>query len=332
MGIKSKFIDRARIFVKSGNGGNGHVGFRREKYIPKGGPDGGDGGHGGDVVIVGNMNQSTLQDFQFKRHFRAQNGQNGGKSQKTGASGEDLFIQVPLGTVVTIEGESQPMGEVTEHDEKVVVGKGGRGGLGNIHFATSTNRAPRESTPGETTEGTWLQLELRLLADIGIVGLPNAGKSTLLRTITSAKPKVGNYPFTTLSPSLGVLKCGEKATTLADIPGLIRDAHKGAGLGIEFLRHVRRTKTLLFLLSSEPISPEKIWTDLETVKNEMFAYDPSLKGRDTIVALSKVDLIENDVLEDISAFFTSQGVRLFPISAKTGVGIEELKNVIFKKN
>ncbi|MEZ4845689.1 MAG: GTPase ObgE [Bdellovibrionota bacterium] len=252
MAIKNSFIDQTKIFVKAGDGGDGKISFNREKYKPKGGPDGGDGGNGGSIILVGSKDETSLLTYRYKKHFRAQDGKSGQGKNKKGASGEDMYLRVPLGTIVKDIDTGEIRGEILHDKEEWVMEKGGKGGIGNVRFASSTNRAPRQSTPGEKHEGHWVQLELKLLADLGIVGFPNAGKSTLLKTLTNAKPKIGNYAFTTLSPNLGVLKVKEKSIRIGDIPGIIEGAHEGLGLGFQFLKHIQRNKALLFLISADP--------------------------------------------------------------------------------
>ncbi len=325
---KNSFIDQARIFVQAGNGGDGHVGFLRAKFIPKGGPDGGDGGRGGDVVLVGSEGMSSLKDFQYKRHFRAGSGEVGGRSQRTGANGTSVRLSVPLGTLVKNEEGTQSFGEVLRNGDEFVVAEGGSGGLGNVHFKTSTNRAPRKATFGVRREGMWIRLELRLLADVGIVGPPNAGKSTLLGALTSAKPKVASYPFTTLVPSLGVTRIGDRMYTLADLPGLIEGAHRGVGLGIQFLRHAARTRGLLYLIAADAGDPKEAWQAYQAILREIRAYDSSMADRPSVVALNKIDLKSDSEVQKYVGLFKKKGIELFPISAEKRRNLEELKAAI----
>jgi len=286
-----KFIDEAIITVQSGNGGRGCVSFRREKYVPRGGPDGGDGGKGGDVILKSTSRLRTLYPFQFKRQFRAQNGAHGQGQQKTGRNGNDLIIEIPPGTVVKDADTNEILKDFTAAGESYSVVKGGKGGLGNARFKTSTNRTPRYAQPGEAGQNCELKLELKLLADVGIIGLPNVGKSTLLSNISAATPKIGNYPFTTLTPTLGVVETGwAEPFIVADIPGLIEGAHQGAGLGIRFLRHIERTRILIHLLDAQAIDPQRPLADYETVNRELKFFNPQLAQKSQIVVLNKMDL------------------------------------------
>ncbi len=321
---RQSFIDQAKIFVKAGDGGDGHVSFFRAKFIPKGGPDGGDGGKGGDIVLLGSTHKSTLYDFQFRKHFRAGNGAPGGNAQKTGADGKDLELPVPLGTVVLGAEPGRMLGEVTKDGERFVIDSGGRGGLGNLHFKSSTNQAPRKATPGETREGRWIRLEMRLLADVGIVGLPNAGKSTLLSALSEARPKIADYPFTTLAPTLGVVRHGEKSWTMADTPGLIERASEGAGLGIQFLRHIQRTGILLYVVAADSRRPAQAFKDFETTRKEIHAYDRSLQERAFLVTINKADLAKETALDRMLAPFHRQGITPVVISAKEKTGLDLL--------
>lgn len=329
MSQNQTFIDQVKIFVKAGDGGNGHVGFHRAKYIPKGGPDGGDGGRGGDVTFVGSYHKLTLLDFRFKKHFRAKNGGKGGKAQKKGADGESVTLQVPLGTVFIDSASSKELGEVTKHGEIFVAESGGRGGLGNVHFTTSTNQAPKKATPGEKKDGRWIKLELRILADVGIVGLPNAGKSTLLAVLTKAKPKIGNYPFTTLSPTLGVLYHEDHQWTVADLPGLIENAHKGVGLGIQFLRHIQRTRLLLYLVEAHPNNTKQTWLDFQTTQKEIKHYDNQIGNKRFIVAINKADLLSETQKNSIKKFFLKNKIQPLFISAKKKEGLNSLVQKLY---
>ena len=286
-----KFIDEAIITVQSGNGGRGCVSFRREKYVPRGGPDGGDGGKGGDVILKSTSRRRTLYPFQFKRQFKAQDGAHGQGKQKTGRNGSDLIIEIPPGTLVKDADTDEILKDFTAAGESYSVVNGGKGGLGNARFKTSTNRTPRYSQPGEPGQSRELKLELKLLADVGIIGLPNVGKSTLLSSISSATPKIGNYPFTTLTPTLGVIETGwTEPFVVADIPGLIEGAHQGAGLGIRFLRHIERTRILIHLLDAQTIDPEHPLMSYEIINSELQFFNPQLPQKPQIVVLNKIDL------------------------------------------
>ena len=286
-----KFIDEAIITVQSGSGGRGCVSFRREKYIPRGGPDGGDGGEGGDVILKSTSRRRTLYPFQFKRQFKAQSGAHGQGKQKSGKNGDDLIIEIPPGTLVKDADTHEILKDFTAAGESFIVVKGGRGGLGNARFKTSTNRAPRYAQPGEAGQSRKLKLELKLLADVGIIGLPNVGKSTLLSKISSATPKIGNYPFTTLTPTLGVVETGwAEPFVVADIPGLIEGAHQGAGLGTHFLRHIERTRILIHLLDAQAIDPQRPLAAYETINRELKFFNPQLIQKPQIVVMNKMDL------------------------------------------
>lgn len=321
-------IDRAVISVKAGDGGNGCVSFRREKFVPKGGPDGGDGGDGGDVILVADANLSTLLDFQYRRHYRAQRGSHGEGSHRHGKRGGSLVVPVPEGTVVQDADAAQVLADLVQHGQRVVVARGGKGGRGNARFATSTRRAPRTVEPGQPGEERRVELELRLIADAGLVGFPNAGKSTLLSRVSAARPKIADYPFTTTEPYLGVVGLPDGASfVLADIPGLIEGAHQGAGLGHTFLRHISRTRVLVHLI--DLASGRDPLGDFQAVNTELWLYDVSLKERPMLVALNKVD--QPDARERAPA--TAQaigalGYRTFVISAATGEGVDILMRAV----
>jgi len=322
------FIDKAKIYVKGGDGGNGCVAFRREKFVPKGGPSGGDGGKGGDVVLVADRNVHTLLDFKYRRHYRAENGKHGEGNKRTGRSGKDLIIKVPVGTVVKDAETGKVIGELTEHGQRLVVARGGRGGRGNAAFATPTRQAPDFAEPGQPGEERWIELELKLLADVGLIGFPNAGKSTFISRVTAAKPEIADYPFTTLRPILGVAKVGDFSFVIADIPGLIEGAHKGRGLGHEFLRHVERTKVLLHLidLSDNTRDPKEAF---EVINKELKLYSPELLEKPQIVVGTKIDALQNrDVIEKLKSYFESKGYPFFAVSAVTGEGIDELMKYV----
>lgn len=317
------FIDRARIHVKAGNGGNGCVAFRREKFVPKGGPSGGDGGRGGDVILVADPDVNTLLAFRYRQRFAAGRGAHGEGSDRSGRSAADLVIAVPVGTTVLEDETGGPVADLVVPGQRVTVAQGGRGGRGNAHFATPTHRAPREAEPGGVGEDRRLRLELRLLADVGLVGLPNAGKSSLLRRISAARPKVAEYPFTTTEPVLGVVSLGgAPGIVVADIPGLIEGAHRGAGLGHEFLRHIERTRVLVHVLDLSADDPE---TQLATVEGELAMHAPRLDGRPTIVAANKLDLPEARARwAGFASRLRAQGRTVVPISAATGDGVPAL--------
>jgi GTPase len=325
-----KFIDEAIITVQSGDGGSGCVSFRREKYIPRGGPDGGDGGKGASVILRTTLRKRTLQQFQFKRQFKAKNGANGQGKKKTGKNGQDLIIEIPPGTLVSDAETGQILKDLTKPGETFIAARGGRGGQGNSRFKTSTNRAPRFSQPGEPGETLTLKLDLKLLADVGIIGLPNAGKSTLISSISSANPKIGNYPFTTLSPNLGVVQTpwGEPFV-VADIPGLIEGAHKGAGLGIKFLRHIERTRILVHLIDALSIdlnNPLKVYL---TINRELAKYSKGLAEKPQIVVLNKLDIPDADEAANIFKS-AAKDKKVFMISAINKTGVDELKSQIVK--
>ena len=326
-------IDRARIWIKAGDGGNGSASFRREKYVPRGGPDGGDGGRGGDVRLRVKTNLTSLLPFQYNQQFKATSGGNGMKQQKYGKSGPPLFIDVPPGTMVWDDETDEPLADLTDPDEDVVVARGGKGGLGNVHFKSSTRQAPRIAELGEPGEERWLRLELRLIADAGLVGLPNAGKSTLLASVTAARPKVADYPFTTLEPNLGVVEVGGRGGqtfVLADIPGLIEGAAEGSGLGHEFLRHISRTKALVHVVdASGGLEGRDPAVDFATINAELAAFDDDLASKPMVVALNKVDLPE--AVERVASLrpnLEARGYRVFEISAASGRGVTDLMNAV----
>ena len=321
------FIDRARIFVKAGDGGNGCVAFRREKFVPKGGPSGGDGGRGGSVTLRADPELNTLLAFRYRRLFKAGRGAHGEGSARTGRSGRDLVIAVPPGTTVLDEATGDRLADLVAVGQEVVVARGARGGRGNAHFATPTRRAPREAEPGAAGEERWLLLELRLLADVGLVGLPNAGKSSLLSRISAARPKIADYPFTTTEPVLGVVPLpGAPGIVVADIPGLIEGAHRGAGLGHEFLRHVERTRVLVHVVDFSGPDPEAA---VATVERELRMHSPELMIRPVIVAANKMDLpAAREQWERFAAEMAARGREALPISAATGEGVQALLRVV----
>jgi GTP-binding protein len=325
-----KFVDEARIHVKAGDGGNGCVSFRRERFVPRGGPNGGDGGKGGDIILQADAQLSTLLDLTYPQTFRSRKGTHGKGKDQTGKNGEDLCIRVPVGTLVRDDETGELLQDLTRAGQRFLAAKGGRGGRGNARFATPTHRAPRHAEKGEEGEERWVRLELKLLADVGLVGFPNAGKSTLLSRISSARPKIADYPFTTLVPNLGVvIRKEQNPFVVADIPGLIEGASQGAGLGLTFLRHIERTRVLVHLLdiSGEP-SPDPV-KDFKTLNRELERYHPSLKEKSQIVAVNKVDLPgARDRGEEVMRTFEKMGIRLHFVSGKTGEGVERLLEAV----
>jgi GTP-binding protein len=329
-------VDRARIWVKAGDGGNGSASFRREKYVPRGGPDGGDGGNGGSVLLRAKPNLTSLLPFQYSSRFKAEHGGPGRSQQRHGKNGSDRVVDVPPGTVVWDDETGEILADLTDADERIVVAKGGRGGLGNVHFKSSIRQAPRLAELGEPGEERWLRLELRLIADVGLVGLPNAGKSTLLSVVSAAKPKIADYPFTTLAPMLGVVQVGGPAGqtfVMADIPGLIEGAAEGVGLGLEFLRHVHRTKLLVHVIdASGGLEGRDPLVDFETVNQEILQYDSGMLRKPMLVALNKVDLPEaRERLPQLKAELQQRGFETFPISGATKEGIPDLLQSIAAK-
>lgn len=331
-----KFVDEAKIDVAAGDGGNGCLSFRREKFIPKGGPDGGDGGRGGSVYLVGDDGLNTLADFRTKRRFQAKRGANGMGRNRTGASGDDLEIEVPLGTIVIDGDTGERIGEVTVNGQRMMVARGGMPGLGNTRFKSSTNRAPRKTTDGTPGEQRTLQLQLNVLADVGLLGLPNAGKSTLLRAISQAQPKVADYPFTTLYPNLGVVRVeAHRSFVVADIPGLIEGAAEGAGLGIQFLKHLARTRILLHLVDMAPPDPDADpVADARAIVAELERYSPELAGRERWMVLNKMDLIAEDERDTRCQQFLKDigwSGPVYYISAISGEGCTELTGALMDR-
>jgi len=328
-----KFVDEARIYVKAGDGGRGCVSFRREKYVPRGGPNGGDGGKGGDVVVVASASHRTLLDLKYQQHHVARHGGHGEGSDCTGRNSDDVLIPVPVGTLVMDDATGEVLVDLVEDGQRFVVAKGGRGGKGNAFFKTATNRAPRYAQPGEEGEERWVRLELKLLADVGVIGFPNAGKSTLISRVSAAKPKIADYPFTTLTPNLGVVKYKNFGTfVIADIPGLIEGAHRGVGLGPRFLRHVERTAVLIHLLDISGEAPASGWNNFETINRELALYDPSLAEKPQVVAIGKADLPETrDRAKKEIDLFRRKKIEVFLISAVTGDGIDALIAAVVKK-
>ncbi|MGD8384211.1 MAG: GTPase ObgE [Lysobacterales bacterium] len=329
-----KFVDEASIHVVAGKGGNGSASFRREKYVEFGGPDGGDGGRGGSIYLEGDSGLNTLVDFRHQRLFKAQNGADGSGREKYGKKGGDIHIRVPLGTVVTDEANGVVIGDVTRHDERLLVARGGKGGLGNVHFKSSTNQAPRRTTPGEAGEEFDLHLELKVLADVGLLGYPNAGKSTLISTVSAARPKVADYPFTTLYPNLGVVRLGvDSSFVIADIPGLIEGAAEGAGLGVQFLRHLQRTKLLLHLVDIAPMDGMAPAAAVRNLTRELVRYDSELGEKPRWLVFTKADLVPADEAEAIARKTVSElgwEAPWFVISSVTGKGTGELVQAVMR--
>ena len=322
------FVDRARIFVRSGKGGDGHVSFRREKYVPAGGPDGGDGGRGGDVIFEVDEGLNTLIDFRNVRKYKAQDGENGGKRNCRGKDGEDIIIKVPEGTVIKEFESGKIIADMSGENRRVVLLTGGKGGNGNQHYATSTMQAPKYAQPGQPAMELELSLELKVIADVGLVGFPNVGKSTFLSRVTNARPKIANYHFTTLNPNLGVVDLeGTKGFVIADIPGLIEGASEGIGLGHEFLRHIERTKVIIHIVDAAGTEGRDPIQDIYAINKELEAYNPEIAKRPQVIAANKIDVIydtENSPVEAIKNEFEPKGIRVFPISAVSGQGLKEL--------
>ena len=324
-----KFLDQAKIYIKAGNGGSGSSSFRREKYIEYGGPDGGDGGTGGSVIFESERNLNTLIDFRYKQHFNAENGKSGSKKNKTGGGGKDLVLKVPTGTQIFEEDNNTLIYDFTKDKEKFVVATGGEGGLGNTRFKSSTNRAPRKKTLGKKGEEFWVWLQLKVIADAGIIGLPNAGKSSLLSRCTRAKPKIANYPFTTINPNLGVLSMNHKEVILADIPGLIEGSHKGVGLGDKFLRHIERCKVLIHLID---ISEKDIIGNYLKIRNELSKYDKSILKKKEIVVFNKSDLVNMDLITEKLKNFRRETKKNFEIiSLVSKQNFDKVKKIIHSK-
>ena len=325
---ESNFVDYVKIYCRSGKGGRGSTHMRREKYIPNGGPDGGDGGRGGHVILRGNRNYWTLLHLRYDRHALAGHGESGSKNRSFGKDGEDKIIEVPCGTVVYNAETGEYICDVTEHGQEVVLLKGGRGGLGNWHFKTATRQAPRFAQPGEPMQEMTVIMELKLLADVGLVGFPNAGKSTLLSAVSSAKPKIANYHFTTLSPNLGVVDTDNGGFVIADIPGLIEGASEGVGLGHEFLRHIERTRVIIHIVDAASVEGRDPVEDIHKINKELEAYNPEIAARPQVIAANKIDCIfddgEENPIDQLKAEFEPQGISVYPISAVTGQGVREL--------
>lgn len=324
------FSDKVRIFIKSGKGGDGHVSFRRELYVPAGGPDGGNGGHGGDIIFQVDKGLNTLGDFRHNSKYIAQSGEEGGKKRCTGKNGEDLIIKVPEGTVIYDDESGKVIADMSGDNMKETILKGGRGGKGNMNYATATMQAPQYAHPGQEAKELWVRLELKCIADVGLVGFPNVGKSTFLSRVTNARPKIANYHFTTLNPNLGVVDIdGGKGFVIADIPGLIEGASEGVGLGHQFLRHIERTKVIIHIVDAASTEGRDPIADIKAINAELEAYNPDLLKRPQVIAANKIDAIYDDgsgtnPVELIKAAFEPEGIKVYPISAVTGQGVKEL--------
>ena len=323
-----KFLDQAKIYIKAGNGGSGSASFRREKFIEYGGPDGGDGGDGGSVIVQSDRNLNTLIDFRYAQHFKAQHGKPGSKRNRTGANGEDLILKVPMGTQIYEEDNNTLIYDFTKNKEKYLVASGGKGGLGNVRFKSSTNRAPKKKTNGKLGEEFWIWLQLKVIADIGIIGKPNAGKSSLLAALTRAKPKIANYPFTTINPNLGVSYYGGKEITLADIPGLVEGAHKGVGLGDKFLRHIERCKILLHLID---LSEDDLLNSYKKIKSELSNYDKDLIKKKEIIFFNKSDLLDDNEIDiKLKEFKKKIKTKYEVVSVYSNKDLQKIKKLLIK--
>jgi len=321
-----KFLDQAKIHVKAGDGGSGSASFRREKFIEFGGPDGGDGGHGGSIVFAVDKNLNTLIDFRYQQHFKAEKGKDGKGKKKTGKSGKNLILKVPIGTQIFEEDNNTLIEDLTSPEQKIVIANGGKSGLGNVRFKSSTNRAPRKKTDGNKGESFWIWLQLKVIADIGIIGMPNSGKSSLLSVLTSARPKIANYPFTTINPNLGVANYNNKEVTLADIPGLIEGAHEGIGLGDKFLRHIERCKNILHLID---ITNEDLLENYSKVRKELLKYSNKLIKKKEIIVFNKIDMIsDEEVNKKINTFSKKIKKKIYSISALKHKGLTTIKRML----
>tara|TARA_B100001540_G_scaffold239177_1_gene213698 strand:+ start:116 stop:1099 length:984 start_codon:yes stop_codon:yes gene_type:complete len=321
-----KFLDQAKIFVRAGNGGTGSASFRREKFIEFGGPDGGDGGKGGSIIFVSSKNLNTLIDFRYQQHFKAERGQDGKGQKKTGKSGKDLILKVPIGTQIFEEDNNTLIEDLNKPDQEVTIACGGKGGLGNVRFKSSTNRSPKKKTDGDKGENFWIWLQLKVIADVGIIGMPNSGKSSLLSVLTSAKPKIANYPFTTLNPNLGVTNYDNKEITLADIPGLIEGAHEGIGLGDKFLRHIERCKTILHLID---VTNNNLEENYFKIRKELVKYSNKLIKKREIIVFNKIDIISKEDLDKKVANFKKEIKKdVYKISALNSKNLLTIKKVL----
>ena len=323
-----KFLDQAKIYVNAGDGGSGSASFRREKFIEFGGPDGGDGGSGGSIVFAADKNLNTLIDFRYQQHFKADKGENGKGKKKTGKSGKDLILKVPVGTQIFEEDNNTLIEDLVKPEQKIIIANGGKCGLGNVRFKSSTNRAPRKKTDGDKGESFWICLQLKVIADIGIVGMPNSGKSSLLSVLTSAKPKIANYPFTTINPNLGVANYNNKEITLADIPGLIEGAHEGIGLGDKFLRHIERCKNILHLID---ITDDNLLENYSKVRKELVKYSKKLTKKREIIVFNKIDMIsDQEINKKIDIFAKKIKKKIYPISTLKHKGLTTIKRELIK--
>ena len=323
-----KFLDQAKIYIKAGDGGSGSASFRREKFIEFGGPDGGDGGHGGSIVFTADNNLNTLIDFRYQQHFKADKGENGKGKKKTGKSGKDLILKIPIGTQIFEEDNNTLIEDLVKPEQKIIIANGGKGGLGNVRFKSSTNRTPRKKTDGDKGESFWIWLQLKVIADVGIVGMPNSGKSSLLSVLTNAKPKIANYPFTTINPNLGVTNYNNKEITLADIPGLIEGAHEGIGLGDKFLRHIERCKNILHLID---ITDDNLLENYSKVRKELVKYSKKLTKKREIIVFNKIDMVsDQEINKKIDIFAKKIKKKIYPISALKHKGLTTIKRELIK--
>ena len=321
-----KFLDQAKIYIKAGDGGSGSASFRREKFIEFGGPDGGDGGRGGSIIFIADRNLNTLIDYRYQQHFKAEKGQDGKGKKKTGRSGKDLTLKIPIGTQIFEEDNNTFTEDFSKSEQKIIIANGGKGGLGNVRFKSSTNRSPRKKTDGDKGEGFWIWLQLKVIADIGIIGMPNSGKSSLLSALTSARPKIANYPFTTINPNLGVAIYNNKEVTLADIPGLIEGAHEGIGLGDKFLRHIERCKNILHLID---ITNEDLLENYFKVRKELLKYSDKLIKKREIIVFNKMDMInKEEVNKKINNFNKKVKKKIYTISALKHQGLKVIKKIL----
>ena len=321
-----KFLDQVKIYVKAGDGGSGSASFRREKFVEFGGPDGGDGGNGGSIIFIADRNLNTLIDFRYRQHFKAEKGHGGQGKKKTGKNGKDLILKVPVGTQIFEEDNNTLINDFTKSDQKIFIANGGRGGLGNVRFKSSINRSPRKKTNGNEGESFWIWLQLKVIADIGIIGMPNSGKSSLLSVITRAKPKIANYPFTTINPNLGVASYDNKEVTIADIPGLIEGAHEGMGLGDKFLRHIERCKNILHLID---ITNKNILENYQKIREELRKYSNKLIKKSEIIVLNKIDMIDDETIYAKKNIFKKKlKKKVYIISALKNKGLQTIKKIL----